>query len=283
MRIFNSLASKLIISFVLLVSIISAASFVLTVRAANDTILQNLREQMQSLASVSASQIDGTVVANLKPGDENTPEFIGIRDKLLLMRKDNKSVIYSYIMKLTSTNKLAFVVDDTYGIQQDAAKIGDAYQSNNPSTAEQDFKEITAGLNGPASASALYTDNWGTFLSGYAPVRDASGKAVAILGVDMTADQTLAKEGFLTDSIYIIFGIGILISALFVTYFAFSIRRDIRGITNVISGLRSQREKDDIMKAMKRKDEVGDLAKSAAELMEFTVRQSLDGDFLNKF
>ena len=47
---------------------------------------------------------------------------------------------------------------------------------------------ITAALNGPRNSPDIYTSKWGSFLSGYAPVRDSNGTVVGVLGVDETSD-----------------------------------------------------------------------------------------------
>ncbi len=41
----------------------------------------------------------------------------------------------------------------------------------------------------PIANSDLYTDKWGTFLTGYAPIRDADGKMAAVMAVDISFDQ----------------------------------------------------------------------------------------------
>ncbi|MBZ0115608.1 MAG: NTP transferase domain-containing protein, partial [Sandaracinaceae bacterium] len=47
--------------------------------------------------------------------------------------------------------------------------------------------ELRSAFAGPRVESELKTDAWGPSLSGYAPIRDASGRAVAVLGVDVDA------------------------------------------------------------------------------------------------
>ncbi|MSR87521.1 hypothetical protein EXS70_05150 [Candidatus Peribacteria bacterium] len=47
----------------------------------------------------------------------------------------------------------------------------------------------------PASDDAITYDKWGTWISAYAPIRNGSGSAVAILGIDMRADQFLVMTG----------------------------------------------------------------------------------------
>jgi signal transduction histidine kinase len=48
--------------------------------------------------------------------------------------------------------------------------------------------------NGKAKAEdSMYTDKWGTFLSGYAPIRDSHGQMTGVMGVDIDARQYAAR------------------------------------------------------------------------------------------
>jgi hypothetical protein len=47
---------------------------------------------------------------------------------------------------------------------------------------------LLAALSAPRNSPDIYTSKWGSFLSGYAPIRDSNGTVVGILGVDETAD-----------------------------------------------------------------------------------------------
>ena len=42
---------------------------------------------------------------------------------------------------------------------------------------------------GEPRVTGLYTDEWGTFITAYAPLHDAAGKTVAVLCVDMFAND----------------------------------------------------------------------------------------------
>jgi len=44
-------------------------------------------------------------------------------------------------------------------------------------------------MEAPSAARQPYTDQWGTFISGFAPIRDKYGNAVAVLGVDKWAED----------------------------------------------------------------------------------------------
>lgn len=55
-----------------------------------------------------------------------------------------------------------------------------------------------------------YTDRWGSFISGYAPVKNDQGKTVAIVGIDLSSDDYLNRLGAIRGA----FWNGIVVAAL---------------------------------------------------------------------
>ncbi|NJP08840.1 MAG: sensor histidine kinase [Leptolyngbyaceae cyanobacterium RU_5_1] len=54
-------------------------------------------------------------------------------------------------------------------------------------------------------APDIYKDKWGTWLSAFAPLKDASGKVVAVLGIDVQADYVLSVQKAIRDKVWISF------------------------------------------------------------------------------
>ncbi|WP_292517868.1 hypothetical protein [Methanoculleus sp.] len=139
------------------------------------------QERVKALAAEIVGAIDGDAMAALKPGDENSAAFITIRDRLAAFRDNTPGVVYVYTMRKTE-NATEYVVDADYGDGY-APAIGDVYVPT------EDDVAFLAGFTEPSAEPGFYTDEWGnetaTLLSGYAPVRDASGAVVGLVGVDM--------------------------------------------------------------------------------------------------
>ncbi|HOS67360.1 MAG TPA: hypothetical protein PLI54_05435 [Methanoculleus sp.] len=138
-------------------------------------------ERLKALAVEVAGDIDGTAMAALRPGDENTPAFTAIRDDLNAFRDATPGVVYVYTMRKTG-NATEYVVDADYG-NGDAPAIGYTYVPTEEDAA------FLAGFEGPSAEPGFYVDDWGnetaTVLTGYAPIRDAVGTIVGLVGVDM--------------------------------------------------------------------------------------------------
>ena len=81
-----------------------------------------------------------------------------------------------------------FVVDADYGIEPDAAIIGEIYPNFAPN--------LLKGFLQPSTGTEFITDKWGTTLSGYAPIRDGSGGVVGLVGVDMDSHKVIEKQQY---------------------------------------------------------------------------------------
>jgi PAS domain S-box-containing protein len=144
---------------------------------------ESLQERLMTVAGITATGIDGDAFARLRAGDENTPAFIRIRDQLRQVKNASQDVRFLYTMRKNG-DMVEFVVDGDYGYSADAAQIGDIYPQ-----AESD---LIAGFSGPSADEDFTTDQWGTVLSGYYPIRDSTGAIVGIVGVDMDSSVVLA-------------------------------------------------------------------------------------------
>ena len=245
--------------------LVTTLTFMLTDIPSRQALFTLQQDELKDMASIAAANINGDTVANLAPGQERNEEFISLRNQLLNQRKNDADIRYSYIMKPVGQD-LQFVVDDTYGKDDTAASIGDVYQdSEDPSRQAQDQAEILAGMKGPAVSSTFYTDQWGTFLSGYAPVLDSKGNAVAVFGMDMDASNVLAKEDFVQRQSLLELAILLIASIALVSFFAVSFGRDIRRVNSSLQDLINQKSIVDpasLRQAAQRKDELGQLAKT---------------------
>jgi len=151
----------------------------------NMDIKESVRNELKTVATVTAEGIDGDTLAKFKPGDEQTPAFTSLRDKFNTIRQSDPSIRYIYTMRQNG-NAVEFVVDADYGIEPNAAIIGEIYPSFSP--------ELLMGFSQPSAGTEYITDKWGTTLSGYAPIHDRNGNTVGIVGVDMESNRVIARQ-----------------------------------------------------------------------------------------
>ena len=150
-----------------------------------ENIISLARSEVQSDAAIAALQIDGDALATLHTGNENDRRFLTICDQLEAIQKTDDKIRYVYTLRKSAT-VVEFIVDGDYGHTSDAAKIGQEYPYLYPG--------LLAGFVTPTADSSFKSDTTGTYLSGYAPIRNSYGDVVVIVGVDI--DQKSVVQRF---------------------------------------------------------------------------------------
>lgn len=149
-------------------------------------LIEQIGNRLMSIAATAASEIDPTDLEKLHfARDMRTEEYQRVFRKLNEIRDNNDDIEYVYILRPTGDSEIMEFVADAdsnyYQVNEnDFVWPGYAYDF---STSPEEFKEYA--FVKPIADSEFTTDQWGTFLSGSAPIYYASGKVVAVLGVDM--------------------------------------------------------------------------------------------------
>jgi PAS domain S-box-containing protein len=191
-RINPGLSRWLTILILILILVISLVAIGYISSETKKALTESTRSELAALAALSASQINGSMLDDLEAGDEHTPEFLAIRDQLFLLEQSHPDIKYIYTMRKVN-DTIQFVVDAEYGMGTpgDTPVIGEVYTEVSP--------EMNQGFTLNTAEHEFVTDEWGTTLSGYAPVRDSAGHIVGIVGVDMSAERVMERISFLND------------------------------------------------------------------------------------
>jgi methyl-accepting chemotaxis protein len=137
------------------------------------SMLSSIKKSVEDAASFAARHINGDEIVGVwKSKNMESDQFKKIRDELIKL-KSERSVKYLYTLYVDG-DKVNFIVD---GSIEDAANLGDEYI----------FKiQMKYAMEGNiTSLSFPIKDEWGIFITGYAPVKDSSGNVVAIVAADM--------------------------------------------------------------------------------------------------
>ncbi len=269
-RAVNSLITKLILSFLVLILIISLATFLYTYSAAKNAIKYIMQNEVKEIIGTAASQITDEqieVLKSLKPGEDNTEKYLTLANYLVNLRSNSKDVVNFYIFK-KSADQIEFLLDDAIIVNDGPALIGEIYEDPDAALVNN-YGEITA-------SDDFYTDEWGTFLSGYAPIKDSNGNLVAVIGADVNATNVIAKQNFIGKTIYVVIAIGIVLAAVIVGLFALTIIKDINKLNRIANKV-SMGEMD-VKMDVKRSDEIGDLAKSFGRMVASLKIMMMDKD-----
>jgi methyl-accepting chemotaxis protein len=264
-KFFCSLQTKLIASFVLLILIIAGGTFLYTFTETKKALKETMQDELKAVAASIATQINGDSLTVLQTGDEAKTSFQQIRDQLLAVRSAYPDIKFVYTMRKVE-NKVSFIVDADYGNTQDGASVGDVYEKTNP--------RLIDGFTQTSADDELTVDQWGTTLSGYAPVKNSTGKIVGLVGIDMSGDRVIQKQNFIGNTIYFIIGIAILVAAIIIGIFSLTIIRDIKKLNHSANEI--SKGNSDIFIDVKRQDEIGELAESFSRMIASLKFMMLD-------
>jgi methyl-accepting chemotaxis protein len=174
----TSFAGRITRAMILAGLVIVAVVLTITYFAIRSYLMEELEGSAAAFATSAANHVDGDVFEQIQEGDDGSEAYTQVYDALLpFLNVEDISFVYS--MRELEDGKLYFVVDTD---PDDPAAIGEVYDD----AVQEMFDVISSGEAKPDSD--ITTDEWGSFLSGYAPIRNSEGKVVGIVGVDYSAD-----------------------------------------------------------------------------------------------
>jgi len=146
------------------------------------------RDRVLSLARTAAATLESPRIAGLQgtPGDIGSAGFDGVRDELRRARDVNPDFRFVYLMR-PAGEALVFLADAEAPESADYSAPGDVYDG--PS--EELWRVYRTGL---PELQPPFQDRWGYWVTAIAPVRDASGTVIAVLGMDVRADSWFATQ-----------------------------------------------------------------------------------------
>ena len=184
----------------LMILVFTACSIMYISGVTSRELKEQTRDELGAISLVIAQNVDGDALATINPGDEKSPQYRAISEDLQKYKENLPDIKYIYLMKKEGTG-VVFVVDPD---EEDPAAIGEVYPNPPPRMLE--------GFERTAVDNELTTDEWGTFLSAYSPVRDQAGNIVAIVGIDMTQERLLARQTLISSTWYMIIILGLLMA-----------------------------------------------------------------------
>jgi len=179
---------KLLIVFCCILLVVATVLFAIGYAEQTQFRKHLIQNKLKITAGQIAGQVNGDGLLTLKPGDEGTPLYLSFARTINHTRSSNPYIVTVYIMRVDN-GTISYVIHDyylTHGLDSSVAKIGDLIT--------EDKEVINASLSGPQYSPEVYTSKWGSYLSGYAPIKDSNGTVVGILGVDETADSVIQYE-----------------------------------------------------------------------------------------
>jgi len=193
------------------------------------TIRDNYSHYLKGVAISAAQLVDPELHASLRdPVQLNGEEYRRAVAPLRRMRAAVPDVRYIYTI-VREGGRVRFVLDaadpgdhDGDGVN-DQAGLREIYEDGDPAMLEALGSD---GVPGHAAATDRpYSDKWGSFMTGWAPLFDESGRQIGALGVDVNADVYVARlESARRWALLGLLPAGLLIAVLCVAFYRIRVR-----------------------------------------------------------
>lgn len=226
-----------------------------------DQYVSSLQEKLKAVVSTAAHNIDSDTHEQIFDNKEKNQTYSEVLERLRKVVDDNQ---LEYIYTLKQVGDSVFFVLDTD--PESNTIIGEAYDElvNLPDSINKTLTEGTVNAE-----AEFYEDEYGVFLSAYAPITGHNNEVISIIGADIEASEIVKALREILIQI-IIFGIVILALVYIIVYFVFNrMTKPIIQINKKVSELSTSN--GDLTQRLEvlTSDEIGDLAKNTNALLEF--------------
>jgi len=151
---------------------------------------EDIRQRLLNIVSITALTLDGDLHSNLLNAEDTQTETydqaMAINDSILATDSD---LVFAYTMRQDVDGQIYFVIDASLDPTYESVAVGTIYEEPSELLAEK-----FATLDQPIVEEDLYTDEFGSFLSAYAPFYRQDGTMEGIVGVDIDATTVVAQE-----------------------------------------------------------------------------------------
>jgi adenylate cyclase len=210
--------------------------------------LSSLQKRLVVLVTALADSVDVQAIEET-PLDNNElgSAHQRMREKFSKVMAEDDLLQSIYVFRQTEEpTQLRFFVDIVRDGEE--AVPGDSYDASSLLTLLQGFSQ-------PVVEDQPQSDSFGTSLSGYAPIRNAQGRSVGMLGADVNAkDIELAKQDVLISTLTV-FGVAMAALALLSLVVAQNIRKPLNQIIDAAAAISEGKFATRI--ELDRKDEFG--------------------------
>jgi len=180
--------TKLRVGFLATSIAVNVLSLVVLYTLSHRHLLNEFRQKVLSITATTATLIDGSLHDQIRTAaDESSGAYRAIQRQLQLVQERNRNdgtyVKYMYTLRLVPGTKgsLVYVVDPDED-PKEHAHVGDVF----PYPGEKIFGDRAY------VEEEIFTDQTGSWLSGYAPIKNSTGEVAAMVEVDIAADRVRA-------------------------------------------------------------------------------------------
>ncbi len=176
-------------------------------------------DDVVEIAAIAAENVDGETFAKAVEGDEEA--LSKVKDSLSFFLVGD-SVTYVYTLMPKDENNFQFVVDTD---PDDPGEYAEDYEAQDAM-----FEAMEGNLSVTKEA---FTDEWGTFYSGYAPI-EYNGKVLGMVAVDYEASSIQTSLNKLIRNIFIAAAVSMIFAVLAALLLAVKMGRNFKKVNDKI-------------------------------------------------
>lgn len=233
---------KLVLIIVSIIVIVFSTSYVYVFEHEES----RLKDVVRKAAQESSTAFDVSKFQNLITSkNKNSSEYKDLLTSMLLY-KANKDIKNLYIFIKQDDKTALFLIDAS----PEPAEFLEKYDMDN---------DMLNTFNGNISVSdEPFTDKWGTFISGYAPVKNSSGQVICIVGFDSDVSIFNNLRTLFLKILFLTIILSLLSAIIIVYFFSKKLKNSISLIKDNLDSMANGDLTKDI--EIKTKDEIEDIA-----------------------
>ncbi|WP_248927720.1 methyl-accepting chemotaxis protein [Paenibacillus hamazuiensis] len=263
----KSLAAKLVLVAGIVIVLLYAGNMLLQLRSAKSASESAIAQYGINLAKSYAGQMNVQPYAEFLKNPGENDNYWAIREELNRYRKQI-GALYVYVVKINEKREPLMMIDGQPKDSDSASPINEV--TDIPAAA------IDQLLKGEAAHSPLIQNpEYGTYISAYAPVKDAQGKMIGVLGIDTEATVIDRISGdILRSNVLYYAGLAVLtLLALFlIAWFIAVALRPLRHLVlateNIAAGKLAEANEILSMHAVRSLDEIGSAYQSTKKMSD---------------
>jgi HAMP domain-containing protein len=240
-QIFISLRFKLIIAFTVLFSVVFAASYYWFYTSSVERALARVTEDLNVVLTGAAAKINGddlqelatSVKANAN-GYTDDPRYQAHVQWLYTVHQlDPRASLYTFVAG-PGSREITFIGSSG---ALDQPPTGAQFQQI-CTEAPDDCGDLSQNLEAISQGHVvdqtdIYSDGFGNWISGYIPIRNASGATVGALGVDFQADYVAQVRQSILNSVFVAFILAYTVLFVTVWFISRTLSKPIISLTRV--------------------------------------------------
>jgi len=243
----TSLRFRLAISFAVIGILASAIAMFLSYLQSRNNLFEEKQDKLTAIVANAALQIDGDQHALLNtPADMESDAYRELQQKGFAIAATDTEILYVYTMRKDETGSIYFVLDAGHepgGTPQEyePSEIGLAYES--PTDLLSDNFET---MSDPIVEPDFYTDEFGTYLTAYAPFYRSDGSLEGVVGIDILARNVVAQQVEFIETFLLLFVLSAAGSAVLGWLAGSFIARPVLRLSEAVMNIRDVSEKLEI-------------------------------------